>query len=70
MGNAYEFPTARFPSRDLLPAGYSQIDRIHTIPRRLRCSLRKCYTIGRMQETLIVARPALLIGPGRKSEIG
>jgi len=70
MGNAYEFPTVCFSSRDLLLAGYRQIDRIHTIPRRLRCNLLKCYTIGRMQETLVVARAASLIGPSGKSEIG
>jgi len=69
MGNAYEFPTVCFPSRDLLLAGHRQIDRIHTTPCLLRYSLRERCTIDRIQETLIMARAASPIEPGGKSEI-
>jgi hypothetical protein len=70
-GSAYELPTVRLPSRDLVLARHSQMDRVdhHAVPRRLRSGRRGRDTIRGIQETLIVARVVLLMEPGGKAEI-
>ena len=62
----YEFPTVRFPSRDLVLAGHGQMDRVdhHAVPRRLRGRRRRRDAIRGIQKTLVVARIVLLMEPG------
>ena len=57
LGGAYEFPTVRLPSRDLILAGHGQVDGVdhYTVPRRLCGSRRRRYTVRGIQQTLIVA---------------